>query len=89
MGYAFKSVAEQKCKIERSSKAEDDLPSLAIGMLEAGISSESIITRCLSAEAIGRLAQAVNDPQVCEGVSVSIQYHGFSVCCRARPISLP
>ena len=68
MGHAFKCFAEQKLKWKPDNKAEADnnaeLQQVAMGMFVTGISNPSTSTRCMSAEGIGRLAQAVNDPQV-------------------------
>lgn len=59
LGYGFKGMAEQRTRID-----DDELKKVALPMFVVGISSQSVCTRCVSAEAIGRFAQAVGDPQV-------------------------
>ncbi|CAI4225162.1 unnamed protein product [Auanema sp. JU1783] len=55
---AFKTVCESRSRLDNES-----LQKASLNILVNGLSSPSAISRCVSAEALGRLAQAAGDPQ--------------------------
>ncbi len=56
---SFKSMGEQKAKMDG-----DALQKSSVALIVSCIAASNPLLRCAAAEALGRLSQAVSDPQV-------------------------